>query len=130
MANSHSQLSRRERQIMDVLYERQECSAHEIQQHIPDPPSYSAVRALIARLVKKDFVKLRSESGKYIYSPKLEESTVRQSAIKRLIKTFFKGSRLEAVNALLDVHEEPLSVWEIESIERKLARAKQIKNKK
>ena len=66
---SHTNLSRRERQIMDVLYESVEASAHDVQDKIPDAPGYSAVRALIARLVEKGLVSFRQEGAKHIYFP-------------------------------------------------------------
>ena len=97
------QLSRRERQIMDILYEHQACSAQDIQHALPDPPSYSAVRALLARLVEKDLVQFRQEGAKYIYSPKVAEAKAQQSALSRLLKTFFKGSPAQALNAWLDM---------------------------
>ena len=122
---SLQQLSRRERQIMDILIEHQECSANLIQQKLPDPPSYSAVRALLARLVEKGVVEFRQDGAKYIYFPKAEQQSMQQSAIARLLKTFFKGSRFNAVNALLDVEDSPLEQWEIEKLERRIQQLKQ-----
>lgn len=125
---AHSQfasLSRRERQIMDILYERRECSAQDVQAHLPNPPGYSAVRALIARLVDKNLVIFRNEGGRYIYSPAVAEDKAQTTAIDRLLRTFFKGSKVHAVNALLDVEGEKLSAREIEELERTIARVKQ-----
>ncbi len=124
----HSQfanLSRRERQIMDILYEKSTCSAQEVQQALPNPPGYSAVRALIARLVEKKFVVFRNEGGRYMYSPAVAEDQAQNTAINRLLRTFFKGSKVKAVNALLDVDSESLSAREIEELERTIARVKQ-----
>lgn len=124
---AHSQfanLSRRERQIMDILYEKGECSAQDVQERLPNPPGYSAVRALIARLVEKKFVVFRNEGGRYIYAPAVAENTAQATAIARLLRTFFKGSRVQAVNALLDVDGEKLSSREIEELERTIARVK------
>lgn len=118
------QLSRRERQIMDILYERQPRSAQEIQQALPDPPSYSAVRALLARLVEKGLVHFKQEGAKYLYFPKVAEAKAQQSAISRLLKTFFKGSPIQAVNALLDMEAQSLSAREIEELERTIKRLK------
>ena len=117
-------LSRRERQIMDILYEAGECSAQEVQQKLPDAPGYSAVRALIARLVDKKLVSFRSEGARYIYRPAVAEENARTSAIQRLLRTFFKGSRIKAVNALLDVEGDKLSAREIEELERTIERVK------
>ncbi len=117
-------LSRRERQIMDILFEKGECSAQEVREKLPDPPSYSAVRALIARLLEKKLVGFRTEGAKYIYHPAVAEQKVQTSAVNRLLKTFFKGSKLKAVNALLDADGEQLSAAEIEELERKIQRVK------
>lgn len=128
MQTSLQQLSRRERQIMDILYERQPCSAQEIQQGLPDPPSYSAVRALLARLVDKQLVQFRQEGARYMYFPCVAEAKAQESAISRLLKTFFKGSPARAVSALLDMDAEGMSAREIEEIERKIQRLKSRKN--
>lgn len=127
---SHLNLSRRERQIIDILYEAGEASAHLVQEKLPDPPSYSAVRALIARLVDKGVVDFRQDGARYIYFPKLAETKARQSALQRLIKTFFRGSRVKAVNALLDMDGDKLSAREIEELERNIARIKALKKNK
>lgn len=119
------QLSRRERQIMDILYEKGEQSAQQVQHALPDPPSYSAVRALIARLVEKDIVRFRNEGAKYIYSPAVAQASVQESAVQRLIKTFFRGSRSKAVSALLDMEGDKMSEREIAEIERTIARVKE-----
>ena len=119
-----SQLSRRERQIMDVLIEHSQCSAHEVQKAMSEPPSYSTVRALLARLVDKGAVKYRQDGSKYIYSPQIAEEKAQQSALGRLVKTFFRGSRVKAVNALLSYDDEPLSRQEVASLERTIERLK------
>lgn len=119
------QLSRRERQIMDILIEHQECSASQIQEALPNPPGNSAVRALLARLVDKGSIGFRQDGAKYIYFPKMEPQKIQESAITRLLKTFFKGSRFNAVNALLDVEGEALDRWEIEKLERRIQELKQ-----
>lgn len=117
-------LSRREREIMDILYEHQEASAQQVLSLIPDPPSYSTIRALIARLVEKGIVGYRSEGKRHIYAPKISENKAQNSAIKRLIKIFFGGSRSQALSALLDINDAELSAREIEEIERKIQRLK------
>lgn len=126
---SLNQLSRRERQIMDVLFEHRQCSAHDIQKYLPDPPSYSTVRALLARLVEKQQIQFRQEGAKYIYFALLEEKKAQSSAVIRLLKTFFKGSRIKAVNALLDADGEAMTDLEIEALERKIQRLKRNKAK-
>ena len=119
MQSALQQLSRRERQIMDILYERQPCSAQDIQERLPDPPSYSAVRALLARLVDKQLVQFRQEGARYIYFPSVAEEKA---------QTFFKGSPARAVSALLDMDSGRMSAREIEEIERKIQRLKSRKN--
>lgn len=126
--NPLNKLSRRERQIMDILFEHREQSAQDVQQALPDPPSYSTVRALLARLVEKNLVRFYQDGPKYIYSPMVEETTVQASAITRLLKVFFKGSRVGAVNALLDAEGEALSKRELEEISRTIARLKTLQN--
>lgn len=120
-----AKLSRREREIMDVAIELKKCSVQEIQQALPDPPSYSTVRALLARMVEKGVLRFSQEGAKYIYSPLMDERRVQQSALARIIKTFFKGSRTQAVNALLDMEAEAITTREIEEIERTIARLKE-----
>ena len=115
-------LSRRERQIMDILFEQGECSAQDVLERIPDPPSYSSIRALIARLVEKAYVEYRTEGTKHIYRPKIEEQKAQSSAIQRLLKTFFKGSKFSAVNALLDEEGNEMSERELANLERTIAR--------
>ncbi len=128
--NPLSSLSRRERQIMDILYEHRECSAQDILKALPDPPSYSTVRALMARLLGKELVHFRQDGAKYIYFPAVEQTKVQESAIARLLKIFFRGSRAKAVNALLDAEGESLSKRELEEIERKIQRLKSVQDNK
>ncbi|MFT7558860.1 MAG: BlaI family penicillinase repressor [Flavobacteriales bacterium] len=118
-------LSRRERQIMDVLYELGHASAQDVLARIPEPPSYSAVRALMARLVEKGLIDHKNQSNRYIYFPLIEQGRAQKSALTRLINTFFKGSKLRAFSALLDVEGGELSEREIDDIERKIRRLKQ-----
>ncbi len=118
------QLSRRERQIMDILFEQAECSAQDVMTSMEDAPSYSAVRALIARLLDKKLVRFRIDGNKYIYSAVLEEEKAQESAIQRVLKTFFRGSRVGAVNALLNMEGDDLSDQEISEIERTIKKLK------
>ena len=122
-----SKLSRRERQIMDVLHERHPQSAKDILDKLPDPPTYSTVRALLARLVEKNIVSFIQEGTKYLYQPVQNNQQVQSSAVARLIKIFFKGSKLKAVTALLDADGEKMDAQEIAELERKIARLKAAK---
>lgn len=122
--DSLASLSRRERQIMDALLEAGECSAREVQQAISDAPSYSAVRALLAKLLEKGVVEFRQDGAKYLYRPAVERETAQKSAVQRLVKTFFQGSASKAVNALLGMKGESLSDDEISELEQMIQRAK------
>ncbi len=97
------QLSRRERQIMDILYELGgEASAEDVRTRLPDPPSYSAVRAMLVKLEAKGFIRHREEGLRYVYFPTANRSAARRSALSQLVKVFFEGSPGQAVSALLD----------------------------
>ena len=120
----YASLSRRERQIMDVLHEENPISAKDIQGKMPDPPSYSTVRALITRMVDKGIVAFTHEGTKHMYRPVQAQNTVQASAISRLLKTFFKGSKIKAVTALLDADGGEMDAHEIAVLERKIAQLK------
>ena len=96
------QLSRRERQIMDIIYRLGKASAKDVQENLPDPPSYSAVRALLVTLENKGLLKHGKESRSYIYIPVIDEQNARSSALKNLLSTFFEGKPEKLVAALLD----------------------------
>ena len=122
MSNTND-LSRRERQIMDALHELgDEASAEDIRQKLPDPPSYSAVRAMLAKLEAKGTIRHREEGLRYVYSPTTKRSAARRSAVERLIRVFFGGSTGEAVNALLDAEE--WSPEELAEMSRRIERMK------
>lgn len=86
---------------MDIVYARGEASAAAVHAELPDPPSYSAVRALLAILVDKGHLKHRSEQGRYIYAPTRRRAQEGRSALRRVVDTFFEGSLEKAVAALL-----------------------------
>ena len=123
--SKHVHLTRRERQIMDVLYERNEASAAEIKATIPDSPSYSAVRALLKKLLDKGHVAHRQDGAKYIYRPVLAKHQAQESAVRRLINTFFEGSPKNAVVNLLGSEGDTLSEEDIQAIEAELKKLKQ-----
>jgi predicted transcriptional regulator len=100
--HKHAVLSRRERQIMDVLYQRGRASASEIHQSLPDPPSYSAVRAKLRVLEDKGHVKHQEEALRYVYLPTLAPGRARRSALRHVVDTFFNGSVEQVVAALVD----------------------------
>jgi predicted transcriptional regulator len=117
-------LSRRERQIMDILFQRGEASASEVQEALADPPSYSAVRTLLRVLEDKGHVKHRAEGLKYVYVPTVAEAKARRSAVKHLLDTFFKGSPEQVVAALLDVSSTQLTREELDRMAKMIESAK------
>ena len=94
-------LSRRERQIMDLLLQRGRATAADVQEGLPDAPSYSAVRALLRILEEKGHVRHEQDGPRYVYLPRADRERARQSALKHLVQTFFDGSAEQAVAALL-----------------------------
>lgn len=102
-------LSRRERQIMDIVYELKKVSVTQVLERIPNPPSYSAVRALLRVLEEKGHLTHRQEGPRYIYYPTLSREEARQSALKHIMKTFFDNSTEDVVSALLNISEDKLS---------------------
>jgi len=118
-----AQLSRRERQIMDALFEAGELSAQDVRAAIPDAPGYSAVRALLAKLVEKKIVDFREDGPRYIYFPVVAQEAARTSALQKMLKTFFGGSTAAAVNALLGMNKEKLSADEIDQLQQAIDEA-------
>jgi predicted transcriptional regulator len=102
-------LSRREREIMDIVYEMKEASALQVLERLPSPPSYSAVRALLRVLEQKGHLVHRQDGPRYVYVPRLAKDKARRSALAHLKQTFFDGSTTDVVAALLDLSEEDLS---------------------
>jgi predicted transcriptional regulator len=108
-----STLSRRERQIMDFLFQRGSATAAEVLEGIADPPSYSAVRAMLRTLEGKGHVRHREEGPRYVYEPTVARDTARRSALRHLLTTFFHGSTEQALAALLDAQDRKLSAAEL-----------------
>lgn len=117
-------LSRRERQIMDIVYAQQEASAAAVHAALPEPPSYSAVRALLAILVDKGHLKHRSEKGRYIYVPTRRRAQVGRWALRRVLDTFFEGSLEKAVAALLAGSDANLSEEELQRLGQLIQQAR------
>jgi len=95
-------LSRRERQILDILYARGTATAADVLDALPDPPSYSAVRALLRILEEKGHARHETQGTRYIYLPMVPRDRARTSALKRIVQTFFDGSAAQAAAALVD----------------------------
>jgi predicted transcriptional regulator len=120
----HTDLSRRERQIMDIAYKRGRATVAEVLEDLPDPPSYSAVRALLRVLEEKGHLTHEQDGPRYIYLPTLPESEARQTAMKRLLRTFFDDSAERAVAAFLDMSASDLSQEELERIAELIEQAR------
>lgn len=120
-----SALARRERQVMEILYRLGEASAQEILEAMPDPPSYSAVRALLATMMEKRLLNHRKQSRRYLYRPAVSETKARRSALKQLITTFFNGRPENLVASLLDPDDQKLDKAEIDHIRKLIDDAEQ-----
>lgn len=117
-----STLTRREREIMDILYRRGRATAHEVLEDLAEPPSYSAVRALLRLLEERGHVKHTIDGQRYVYAPAVARSDARKSALSHLVKTFFGGSVEDAVAALVD--RSKLSREELDRLSDIIERAK------
>ncbi len=123
-ARYQSQLSRRERQIMDIVYSRGQAAAGEVHAALPDPPSYSAVRALLRILEEKGHLAHERVGLRYIYRPTQTGEKVRSTALQHLVKTFFGGSIGDAMVALLDQDNVELSDADLERIAKMIRDAR------
>ena len=117
-------LSRRERQIMEILYQRGKASAAEVRESMADAPSYSAVRAMLRILEEKGHVKHQAEGLKYVYVPSIGRDKAKRTAVKHLMETFFNGSPEHVVAALLDVSSTRLSGEELDRMADLIERAR------
>ncbi len=117
-------LSRRERQIMDFLFQRGKASVGEVMDGIPDPPGYSAVRATLRTLEQKGRVSHQEDGRAYIYRPTLRRDAARKSALTHVVKTFFDNSAEQALAALLELKGPRLSDAELERVSRLVENAK------
>ena len=117
-------LSRRERQIMEILYQRSKASASEVRDAMTDAPSYSAVRALLRVLEEKGHIKHQTDGLKYVYVPVVTADKAKRSAVKQLLETFFNDSPDQIVAALLDVSSRKLTREELDRMSAMIERAK------
>ncbi|HEX8410632.1 MAG TPA: BlaI/MecI/CopY family transcriptional regulator [Thermoanaerobaculia bacterium] len=119
-------LSRREREIVEIIFASGgEASAEQIRERLSDPPSYSAVRAMLAKLEAKGAVRHREEGVKYVYSPTVPRGTARRSAVKRLVDVFFEGSARQAASALLKDEK-----WSDEDLDRMAAEIERLRKER
>ena len=122
--SASSGLSRRERQIMDILYQRGKVSAAEVREAMPDAPSYSAVRAMLRVLEEKGHIKHQAEGLKYVYVPVVARDKAKRSAVKHLLDTFFADSPAQIVAALLDVSATKLSREDLDRMSEMIDKVK------
>jgi predicted transcriptional regulator len=122
--NPAAVLSRRERQMMDILYRRGRATAAEIHEQLADPPSYSAVRAKLRVLEEKGHIRHETQAARYIYSPVVARDRAKQSALKHLLATFFDNSAEQALTALLELKPGGFSADKLNDLSRLIEKAK------
>lgn len=120
----HVDLSRRERQIIDILYGQGRATAAEVQAALPDPPSYSAVRAMLRILEDKGHVRHEQDGPRYVYLPTVARDNAKKSAMRHLLQTFFDGSASQAISSLLDDPRAQFSDAELDRLARMIAQAR------
>jgi predicted transcriptional regulator len=124
MKETDAALSRRERQIMEILHARAEATAAEVRAAMPDAPGYSAVRALLRILEEKGHVKHRRKGLRYVHLPTEGRARASRSALQRVVRTFFDGSAPKAAAALLEAADTKLSSQEIDRLQTIINQAK------
>jgi predicted transcriptional regulator len=124
MNDDHRDLSRRERQILDILYQRGQATAADVQSALPEPPSYSAVRALLRILEEKGHVRHQPDGPRYVYLPTVPRDNAQRSALRHVLQTFFGGSAEQAISALLDDSSSRLSPAELDRLARVIETAR------
>ncbi len=117
-------LSRRERQMMDILYQRGRATAAEIHEQMADPPSYSAVRAKLRVLEEKGHIRHETQAARYIYSPVVARDRAKESALRHLLSTFFDNSAEQAMTALLELKPGKFSRERLDELSRAIDEAK------
>ena len=120
----HLDLSRRERQIIDILYTQGRATAAEVQTALPDPPSYSAVRAMLRILEEKGHVRHEHDGPRYVYVPTLAPDRAKRRALRHVLQTFFNGSAEQAISALLDESDTRLSDRELDRLAKLIDQAR------
>lgn len=124
-ANPPLDLGRRERQIMEVVYRLGRASASEVRDHLPDPPSYSAVRGMLRLLEEKGHLRHEQDGIRHVYFPTVAGDDIRESTMRHVLRTFFAGSMSAALAALLDANEEPPSDEELDVLQEMIDQARE-----
>jgi predicted transcriptional regulator len=120
----YTDLSRRERQIMDAVYRRGRAAVSDVLGDMPDPPGYSAVRAMMGKLEEKGHLLHEQEGPRYVYFPSRPREEARATALRRVLRTFFDGSPTKAVAAMLDLSVEDLNEGDLDELQRLIDDAK------
>ena len=120
----HLDLSRRERQIIDILYSQGRATAAEVQAALPDPPSYSAVRAMLRILEDKGHVRHEQDGPRYVYLPTVARDNAKKSAMRHMLQTFFDGSASQAISSLLDDPRATFSDGELDRLAKMIDKAR------
>jgi len=120
----HNDLSRRERQIIDILYAQGRATAAEVQAGLPEPPSYSAVRAMLRILEEKGHVRHEQDGPRYVYLPTVGRDNAKKSAMRHMLQTFFDGSAEQAISSLLGDPAARLSDAELDRLATLIDRAR------
>ena len=123
-ASTPEQLSRRERQIMDVIYALGRATVAEVRERLPEPPSYSAVRALLRILEEKGHLRHEQEGPRYVFLPTVPREQASETALRKLVRTFFDGSPEGAMAALLDLEGGQLDEKALERLSGLIEEAK------
>jgi predicted transcriptional regulator len=121
---SHQNLTRRERQIMDIVYQRGQVTVSEVLAGLPEAPTYSAVRAMLRKLEEKGHVKHDAQGARYVYEATMPREEARDGALERLVRTFFDDSPSKTVAALLDMKSEELTDADLDDLARLIADAR------
>ena len=120
----HDDLGRRERQIMNVVYRLGRATVAEVLDNLPDPPSYSSVRAMMRILETKGHLKHEQDGPRYLYTPAVGRERVSRSAMQQMVRTFFDGSIEQAVAALLETSDSRLTDAELERLSKLIRHAR------
>jgi BlaI family transcriptional regulator, penicillinase repressor len=118
-------LSRRERQVMDIIFRRGEATVAEVMADLPDPPTYSAVRSVLRILMEKGHITHREEGLRYVYLPAANGNRVREQALQHVIRTFFDGSTEQAIAAVLRMSDGKLTSHEVARLQERILKARQ-----
>jgi predicted transcriptional regulator len=120
----NEELTRRERQVMNILFRRGQATVAEVMDDLPDPPTYSAVRSILRILAGKGLITHREEGPRYVYLPAMNTDRARDEALRHVVRTFFEGSAEQAVTALLRISDAGLTDAELARLRERVRNAR------